>query len=64
MDIEDLPRRAADLLKAVETEDLDRYSLAELDDRISRLEAEIARVRAKRASSATQRSAADALFRR
>jgi uncharacterized small protein (DUF1192 family) len=64
MEIDDLPRKKADLLKAVETEDLDRYSVAELDERMARLEAELARTRTRRAATSSVRSAADALFKR
>ena len=43
---------------------LDRYSLAELDQRVALLETEIARVSAHRQKSAAHRLAADALFGR
>ncbi len=62
---DDLPRpRPDDLLATLVRQDLDRLSLAELDERIAVLEGEVARIRAKRAGAATFRSAADALFRR
>jgi uncharacterized small protein (DUF1192 family) len=57
-----LPSRRQDLLKALATEDLDPWSLAELDARIASLEAEIARTRAKRDSATAFRAAADSLF--
>lgn len=66
MDIDELmPRRNADdPLAALRREDLDRLSLDELKQRISVLEAEIDRTRAKLDSASTFRSAADALFKR
>jgi len=60
----DLPRRKADLLADLAREDLDKLSVAELDDRITALEAEVARARAKRSAAAAFKSAADALFRK
>ncbi len=45
-------------------ESLDRYSLDELDQRVTLLEAEIARVTAHRQKSAAHRLAAEALFGR
>ncbi len=62
---DDLPRpRPDDTLVALVRQDLDRLSLAELDERIATLEAEVARTRTKRTGAADFRSAADALFRR
>ncbi|WP_310496991.1 DUF1192 domain-containing protein [Sandarakinorhabdus sp.] len=60
----DLPKKKTDLLAELAREDLDRLSIAELDDRIAALEAEAARSRAKRAGAAQFRSAADALFKK
>ncbi len=60
----DLPRRKSDLLADLAREDLDKLSIAELDDRIAGLEAEIARSRAKREGAAKFRAAADSLFKR
>ncbi len=50
LDFEDAsPRsRAGDLIKAIAREDLDPLSVAELDERIAALTAEIERARAKR----------------
>jgi uncharacterized small protein (DUF1192 family) len=63
MDADDLlPRRKDDALAQLAREDLDRLSVAELDERIADLEAEIARCRAKRDGAARFKSAADALF--
>ena len=60
----DLPRKKSDLLAELAREDLDRLSIAELDERIAALEAETARTRTKRAMAADFRSAADSLFKR
>jgi uncharacterized small protein (DUF1192 family) len=60
----DLPKRKADLLADLAREDLDRLSIAELDERIAALEAELARSRTKRAGAADFRAAADSLFRK
>ncbi|MEP7315670.1 MAG: DUF1192 domain-containing protein [Sphingomicrobium sp.] len=45
-------------------EDLDPLSLSELDQRVERLKAEIARVEAHKAKASAHRNAADELFRR
>lgn len=60
----DLPRRRADLLADLAREDLDKLSIAELDDRIAALEAEIRRSKAKREGAASFRAAADSLFKK
>jgi uncharacterized small protein (DUF1192 family) len=52
-----------DALEQVVSENLDHYSLDELDGRVARLEAEIARVKAHRGKAAAHRLAADSLFR-
>ena len=59
-----IPKRADDPLRLLMTQDLDPLSLAELDARVAALEAEIARVKAKRDSASAFRSAADSLFRK
>jgi uncharacterized small protein (DUF1192 family) len=65
MDVEDLESaRPKGLLAELAREDLDRLSLAELDERIARLDAEIERTRAKRESAHAFRASADSLFRR
>lgn len=65
MDADDLlPRRKDDPLAALAAEDLDKLSIDELDARAEALEAELARVRAKRQGAASFRSAADALFKK
>jgi uncharacterized small protein (DUF1192 family) len=64
MEINDLtPRPAADPLSLVVSEDLDRLSVADLEDRIRRLEAEIARSRAKLDGANRFRAVADRLFK-
>ena len=59
---DDLPRPKGDAAAALAKESLDPYSLAELDERVMLLEAEIARIRAHRDKAAAHRSAADELF--
>ncbi len=49
-------------LAAVEREDLDLFSVEELQERIARLEAEIGRARRAMDRKQAGRSAADALF--
>lgn len=63
-DPDDLPRRKNDALADLAKEDLDRLSIADLDERIAALEAEVARCKAKRDGAAAFRSAADSLFKR
>lgn len=60
----DLPRRRTDTLAELAREDLDKLSIAELDERIAALEAEIERARAKREGAASFRAAADSLFKK
>jgi uncharacterized small protein (DUF1192 family) len=60
----DLPKRKSDLLADLAREDLDKLSLAELDDRIAALTVEVARTRAKREGAASFRAAADNLFKK
>ena len=64
LSFEDLePRsRRGEAIAALGREDLDLYSVDELQERISALEAEIARSRAAIDGKSSQRSAADALF--
>ncbi len=65
MDLEDLlSKRPESPLALLLREDLDRFSVDELGERIEALESEIARTRAKRDSAAAFRSAADGLFRK
>lgn len=60
MSFEDLPRMPAGITLG---ENLDILSLAELEQRIVLLEAEISRVKAMIASKQASKSAADAFFR-
>ena len=61
MDLEDLePRKKP----TAPPKDLTPWSIAELNDYIARLEAEIARARAAIAAKKAQRSGADALFKK
>ena len=61
---DELPRPRDDVLLALTTQDLDRLSVGELDERLAILGSEVARTRAKRDGAARFRSAADSLFRR
>jgi len=56
------PRR--DLVGELARQDLDPFSVDELNARIAALEAEIARSRARIEHAASHRASADALFRR
>ena len=60
--MDDLPRPKGDAASRLATEDLAPYSLAELDERVALLKAEIARVETHRTKAADHRAAADALF--
>jgi uncharacterized small protein (DUF1192 family) len=60
----DLPKRKSDLLAELAREDLDKLSIAELDDRVALLTLEVARTKAKREGAATFRAAADNLFKK
>ena len=62
MEEEDRPRPKGDAASKLSSEDLAPYSRDELDERISLLEAEIARVTAHRDKAAAHMAAADALF--
>ena len=65
MDLDDLfPGRPKDPLDEVIAQDLDPLSVDELRARIEKLDAEIARVRARIAAATDHMSAADQLFRR
>lgn len=65
MDVdESLPRRSDDPAASLARQDLDPFSVAELDARIALLEAEIERVRNHRDRSVNHRASADALFKR
>ena len=66
MDFDDASPRArpGDLATQLAREDLDHLSVAELDERIILLSAEIERTRAKRDSSVHHKASAEALFKR
>jgi len=61
---ENLPRPRGDAAQKLGSEDLDSYSIAEIDARIDLLRAEIARCEARRSFAAQHRISADALFRK
>ena len=62
MEDDDRPKSGTDATSLLAMEDLDRLSLAELDERIAALQAEIARITAHRNRAFAHRAAADALF--
>ena len=62
MDMDDLPLRKDDLLKKLQKEDLDPYSIEALEERIEGLRAEIKRAEAAVEEKSDSRSAAEALF--
>ncbi len=65
MDIDDnLPLRRDDPLASLVRQDLDPLSVAELEERIAALKAEIVRCEGKIAFATRHRSAADELFKR
>jgi uncharacterized small protein (DUF1192 family) len=65
MDPDDLsPKRKDDLVAQLGGQDLDPYSVEELEARIIALEAEILRARARLSAAVNHRASADALFRR
>ena len=66
MDTDDiaLPPRSGDPLTLVARQDLDPFSVAELEARITQLESEIVRTRAKMEHATRHRSIADELFKR
>lgn len=56
------PRPSRDLLTALTREDLDPYSLEDLNERVRVLEEEIGRVKAAMQRKTAKKSAADAFF--
>lgn len=64
MDSDDAPARPDDLLTALVRQDLDPFSVAELDARITVLQGEIARCQVKKERAVNHRASADELFRR
>ncbi len=61
---ENLPLRGHNPLALLVREDLDPYSINELEQRIATLKAEIARCEAKKSAASSHMSAADQLFKR
>jgi len=61
---ENLPRRKDDLPAQLGKQDLDPYSVEELEERIALLEAEIARSKTRIERAVNHRASADALFKR
>lgn len=59
----DDPTRSADPLTMLARQDLDPFSVSELEARIAALEAEIVRTRVKAAAAASHRTNAHTLFR-
>ncbi len=64
MELDDAPPRPDDILAELVRQDLDRFSVAELESRVATLEGEIARARARIQYAVNHRASADALFRR
>jgi uncharacterized small protein (DUF1192 family) len=65
MDIDDLfAKRPDDPLIALTRQDLDPLSVAELEERIATLEAELARVNQKIQGAVNFRTSADSLFKK
>lgn len=65
MDTDDIapPPRPGDPVGLLGKQDLDPFSVAELDARIAALEAEIARTRAHKSRAVNHRAIAEQLFR-
>jgi uncharacterized small protein (DUF1192 family) len=64
MELDDAPPRPNDALVDLIRQDLDRFSVAELEARVVALEGEISRTRRKIDYAVNHRASADALFRR
>lgn len=64
MDWEDAPSRPNDALTELVRQDLDRFSVGELRERITALEGEIERCRRKIEGAVHHRASADQLFKR
>ena len=64
MDLDEiLPKKPGDALAALSAQDLDPLSVAELEERIAQLEAEIARCRGKMERAVNHRASAHDLFK-
>jgi len=65
MDLDEVfSKRPGDPLTLLAKQDLDPFSVEELDQRVEALKREIARVEAKRASASAHRASAESLFKR
>ena len=65
MDLDELfPKKAGDPLTELARQDLDPFSVEELEARIAALEEEIARARAKMEAAVQFRASADEIFRK
>ncbi|MDZ7894072.1 MAG: DUF1192 domain-containing protein [Sphingobium sp.] len=65
MDMDDfMPRKADDPLATLARQDLDPFSVSELEARIAALEAEIDRTRRKLKGAVNHKANAEALFRK
>lgn len=63
-DDNDMPRSATDPLSLIVKQDLDPFSVDELEKRISTLKNEISRCEAKKSFAVSHRASADDLFRK
>ena len=63
MDLDEAASRPDDLLAQLVRQDLDPFSVAELEARVTALEGEVARCRGKIEYAVNHRASADALFR-
>lgn len=61
---ENLPRKADDPIAALARQDLDPFSVSELQERIAALEAEISRTKKKMEYAVNHKASAEALFRK
>ena len=64
MDLDDALPRPGDLLTQLVKQDLDPLSVAELEERITVLEGEVARSRQKMERAVNHKASADQLFKR
>ena len=65
MDLDELfPKKPGDPLTELARQDLDPFSVEELEERIAALEAEIVRTRTRMERAVNHRASADALFKR
>jgi len=61
---DDLPKRADDPLQLVAKQDLDPFSVNELEARIAALKMEIQRTESKMSQAVNHKASAEALFRK